>query len=206
MFQYPILLPSSTEYDELGIGPEALSKEIAEAKGDLARTVTARKDALRAELDSIYIQVDGLREAYANVSSLEVEQADSHHERLAEARESLARLEARARKIDPTFTRRREELAEFDTRLERINLMAVLNPEKRVEYDQKNPPLALMKLADCVRDRFATDRKTALTLLRRELSEFLASREVDVSHPSDLTREDFTADFTETPLLDGSAK
>jgi len=67
------------------------------------------------------------------------------------------------------------------------------------------PPLDLLTLTECPSQPFAdpTDTRTPLVQLRRELARFLASHGEDVYHPSDLTRDDFTADFTPNELLDG---
>jgi len=74
--------------------------------------------------------------------------------------------------------------------------------EERQTYDRAHPPLELLRLADPVKDRFATDPVLVLPLVRRELAEFLGQQGVEVYHPTDLTREDFAADFTLLELLD----
>ena len=55
------------------------------------------------------------------------------------------------------------------------------NPEiasvkTRDAYDQRHAPIGLLKVADCTRDTFVTNRRLSLALLRRELSRFLTAQ------------------------------
>ena len=73
--------------------------------------------------------------------------------------------------------------------------------EMRLAYDRAHPPLALLKLESCA-DPVFVDRRTRMFLLRMALSEFLIARQEQVFHPSDLTRGEFSDDFSFNPALD----
>lgn len=75
------------------------------------------------------------------------------------------------------------------------------NSESRAAHDARHPPLPLLRL-EPTWDPVFDDRATCLAALRRELEGLLRSTGDPVHHPNDLTRAEFTADFTPTPLLD----
>jgi hypothetical protein len=134
--------------------------------------------------------------------------ADEIREAKAEASAALdaerAALDRELRDLDSASARAREiqrAIEEIDRRKVRLNQITIDNPDERQQYDREHPPFGLLKLDDASRDGFVESR-TALTLVRRELSRFFAERNEDVFHPSDLHREDFTADITPHPLLD----
>jgi len=91
--------------------------------------------------------------------------------------------------------------ASLNEELDRFNLeMSKLeNPENRKAYDASHPPCALLKLDSL--DFPLSNRRLLPLLLRREVSQFLEALGEPVFHPSDLTRSDFTGDFTPSPLL-----
>lgn len=80
------------------------------------------------------------------------------------------------------------------------------NAEDRAAHDARHPPLALLRLVPTWEPLLDEDAKAVgLTVLRREIEAFLTAAGESVHHPMDTTRTDFTADFTRTHLLDGSA-
>lgn len=148
---------------------------------------------------------------YADLGVTPEALADELREAKAEATAALdverARLDTELRSLAPDATARSREirraLDEIDRRKVQLNQITIDNPEARQAYDREHPPFGLLKLEDASRDGFVATR-TALTLIRRELSRLFSSQGEDVFHPSDLHREDFTGDFTPNSLLDGS--
>jgi hypothetical protein len=133
LFSLPLVLPRTSHYTRLGVGPEATAEEI--------RAASAR---IEHRLKSSGADAQELTEAHA----VDLESSTA-----------------------------------------------------RAAHDDARPPLALMRLLPAWPPLFE-DRATALFVLRRELETFLADQGEPVHHPSDLTRTDFTADFTPDPLLD----
>ncbi len=198
MFDYPVPVPRITAYREFGIDPEATPEEIRDAKNEVSSRIAVERSAVERDLEEVYRAVPGLREAQARVRDL---QATGRDAALREASRTLSEIEQKASRACPGFKALRDRLAELDRRIIDLNRLVLENPEERAIYDQAHPPLALLKLADCSRDGF-TKTRTALMLLRREVSSFLEKRGERVLHPSDLIREDFREDFTPNPLLD----
>jgi len=200
-FDYPLPIPQKTLYSQLGIEPEAADDEIRAATGGTDSRLKDERAAAERALEEIYAAVPGLKDAHDLVRTLQgagKEGADG----LAEAQRKLADLERKAQSVNPDFRQLRERPAELSRKIEENNKLPLSSREGRNAYDQANPPLALFKLADCARDGF-TANKVALTLVRREIAQFLTSRGEEIFHPSDLTREDFSADFYPNPILDG---
>jgi hypothetical protein len=108
-----------------------------------------------------------------------------------EIRAAAARYDARL-KADGAS---KEEVAEAHS-------VSLENSTARAEHDVRFPPLSLMRLIPSWEPIF-DDRAVGLTVLRREIEEFLADAGTAVHHPTDTTRSDFTGDFTYTPLIDG---
>jgi hypothetical protein len=96
---------------------------------------------------------------------------------------------------------RRLKADQLQQRVEEVHGWDLDKPEKRSAYDCANPPLALLKLEDAGVAAL-TDPRVRLFLLRREISEFLLAKGAAVFHPSDLTRRDFSDDFSRNPILD----
>lgn len=198
VFNYPIVAPRGTLYATLGLGPEATMAQIGEAKASAARALGEERRLLEQRLAPAFEAVPRLREARETAS----QQGRSAWDANTRAGNKLADLERRAVAALPEYPalcRRLDELAERATEL---NLLPLQPPEKRASYDREHPPLAILKLAPELADSFG-DNRVALRLLRRDLSAFLAEAGVPVFHPSDLSRTDFSADFTWTPGLDG---
>jgi len=204
MFDYPLLIPQHTRYEELGIAPEAAPDEVREAKGAAVSRIVELKAAIIQTLNDVYRQVPGLDEAYQTIERLKNSTESGALDELRDDQKRLAKLEQSATKISPEFLELRKQLDDFGRAERRINTEAFDNPEARAAYDDDTPPLALLKLADCAEDIFS-DNRVALHLIRQELSTFLGEQGETVFHPSDLTRRDFTADFTPNELLDGAA-
>jgi hypothetical protein len=117
--------------------------------------------------------------------------------------------EQRALERERDRGRTAEDLDELGHRIEalgrqarEVNRWDVDKPDARYAYDCAHPPLALLKLEDCG-DGGLTERRTYLFLMRSAMAESLEAQGEAVLHPSDLTRQDFTGDFSFHPLLDG---
>jgi hypothetical protein len=204
LFDYPITLPRRTAYHELEIEPDASDEEVRWAKKAHSKRLKGEQQELEEKLQAVYGRVEGLREAYRTVQDLHGQGAEVDESRLREAQRRLRDLEREAQRIDPEFRKNRDRVADLMNSIERLNSMALDSPEKRREYDRSNPPLALLRLDDCAQLGFLDDARTTLFLLRKEVAAFLARKVGDVFHPSDLTREDFSHDFTANRILDGS--
>lgn len=205
MFDYPLPIPGDTEYQVLGVPPDSTSGEIADARGELVSGFQREKDALDAEIKSVQESVPGLTQAYAKLASIESgsqpdagspRAAEAKAESLNKARTEIARLE---QKTDLADIRRRSD--NLQSRMDAINALGLERPQARSAYNRMHPPLELLQIQACASEAFSGNR-FPLALLREELSRFLAEQGEEVSHPSDLTRADFSADFTYNALLD----
>lgn len=201
MFDYPLPVARKTHYSSMGLDPEATTEEIREATEEITISLKRQKDALDRQIEEIYNAVPGLKDACAENKALQAEGVDADPASVHAAKRKLAELEQRAETVNPGFRQLRERSSDLELKIHEINRIALGNPESRLAYDKSVPPLELLKLAECARDAF-TEGKKAVTLLRRELSRFLAQLGEDVYHPSDLTREDFSSDFLFNPFLD----
>jgi len=203
MFDYPLPIPRNTHYQELGIAPEATLEEVREAKEEAVKYLEGQQNDASKALDEIYEHVPGLKEAYRHIGALQTSHGKKVSGKPDSVQGDLVEMEKKAMTISPYFKELRDRFTELDKNIKRINAVALDNPETRAAYDAANPPLALLRLADCTSDKF-TDNKVAMHLLRHELSKFLAKHRDKAFHASDLTREDFTSDFTPNELLDGA--
>lgn len=89
-----------------------------------------------------------------------------------------------------------EELAE-------ANALNLTGAEQRASHDERHPPCALLRLRPTWSPVFE-DREVALTVLRRDLEQFLTDMGSSVHPMSDLDRTDFSGDFRPSALLDGT--
>lgn len=201
LFDFPLPIPGDTIYETLAIAPEAPQGEVSAAVRDATGRYSREKGELEGRLRSVYAQVNGLEEAYAELTAL---RADTHAspERLRNAQERVSSLERRAAAIEPRVGQLRQQVHDLAEKIKALNAMALDQPEKRREYDETRPPLALLELAPAARDGFVDTPRILLPLLRREMTEFLRSRGEAVHYVSDLDRDDFTADFTVSAPLD----
>lgn len=202
MFDYPLPLPPMEAYRKLMLGPEATETEVAEAKLELTNELKSRKADIDRQLEGVFQAVAGLREATAEVARLKQLGEQTSLDELGAAQAALAQLEERARGVEPKFLSLREEAVDLERQIHDVNLSPIGNSKDRQAYDQANPPLELLKLADCRTD-FFSDNAVALRLLRREVEAFLQAAGEPLTYPTDLTREDFTSDFTFNRNLDG---
>lgn len=189
-------------YRKLMLGPEATETEVAEAKLELTNELKSRKADIDRQLEGVFQAVAGLREATAEVARLKQLGEQTSLDELGAAQAALAQLEERARGVEPKFLSLREEAVDLERQIHDVNLSPIGNSKDRQAYDQANPPLELLKLADCRTD-FFSDNAVALRLLRREVEAFLQAAGEPLTYPTDLTREDFTSDFTFNRNLDG---
>ena len=113
------------------------------------------------------------------------------------------RLDEKPSSKSPERAQLRETISDLDKQISEINALNLENIEARSKYDKTVPPCALLKLEENNQDVFTDKgRRTALFLLRAEISDFLKKKGEDCYHPSDLTRTNFLIDFTYNPLLD----
>lgn len=204
LFSAPLPTPRPSLYRQLRVEPDASADEVAWAK--VAATTRLRREQarLQQELAGLDERVLGLRDARQRVELLRQlggEQAPAGE--LLAAEQALARLESRAFRIDPLFRDKVRREAEVGQAILDLSAGGLDQPGKRLEYDRAHPPLAILKLEECTETGFE-DPLTCLFLLRASVASFLAARGEPVYHPSDLTREDFSADFTPNGLLDGT--
>lgn len=200
MFDLPLRFDRQTLYDELRVEPESLADEIRESKTELTIELEEERIALEKELKNLESAVPGLEQAKQKVKEMQT-MAEQEPQLFEEAREQLAEAEVRAMRVNPKYREMLRRIQEIERRKIHINQITIDNPESRKQYDQEHPPLGIMKLEDAARDGFLENR-TTITLLRRELSQFIAAHGEEVSYPSDLYREDFQTDFTRNSFLD----
>lgn len=180
MFDFPLRLPPNSDYDKLGLRAEATAKQINEAKTRIVNRVKAVK-----------FDVERRLEALRNQARAELgKDADDDA------------IDRRAAQLDSSFRRLEEKAKALEEETHELNRMPLEKPESRLQYDQEHSPCALLKLAED-RPEVFKEARTALHLVRQELARFLAQQGEVVVHPSDLTRVDFTADFTPNSRLDG---
>jgi hypothetical protein len=203
MFDYPLSIPQNTLYSMIGVDPEATTEEIREATEEFTIAVKRQKEEADKKIEGVFKAVAGLKETYQQIKALQGQDQEASLDDLRSAQRKLIGLEQKAEAVSPGFKQLKERSAELELKIHEINRMGLQNPETRLSHDKANPPIELLKLAECAQDQF-TNNKVALVLLRRELSEFLKLEGEEVFHPSDLTREDFYSDFDFNPLLDGS--
>lgn len=205
LFSAPLPVPIPRLYRELQVQPDASSDEVAWAK--VAATTRLRREqaGLQRELDELEKEAPELREARERVRRLRQAvggQQPAPGELLA-AEQELAWLETKAFRADPQFRAKVRREAEVGQAIVDLSGGGLDEPGKRLEYDRAHPPLAILKLEECAETGFE-DPLTCLFLLRATLASFFAARGEPVYHPSDLTRKDFSADFTPNALLDGA--
>ncbi|GAA0276849.1 hypothetical protein GCM10009539_75790 [Cryptosporangium japonicum] len=75
-------------------------------------------------------------------------------------------------------------------------------PDSRAAHDRLHPPLGLLRIQPTWSPIF-DDRARAINALRRDLERFLTDHGMPACHISDLTRTDFSDEFTYSRLLDG---
>ena len=201
MFDYPIPPLYGGLYARLGLGPESTAEEINEARQELSSRLKSQLKVVQRELDAVYRQVPGLREAWKKVEAEEAKGADGDPARLRDAQLEQAELEESAQRIRADFRELREKAADLERQIHEASLIPIQNPGDRLAYDRSHPPFEIIKLSDGAASSL-DDRRTMLAMVRRELSEFVEQYGEEVFKPSDLTRVDFLHDFTPYRSLD----
>lgn len=199
MLDYPLPVPRDTQYDTLGLAPEASPDEILVAVRELKTSLLKQKNALLRQIEEAEGCVPELKVARQMVEELHQANAQG---KLTKAQAELARLEQQVRAKCPNRAQLRTLADQLDDQLIALNRMNMENADQRLAYDRAHPPLELMKIEPVAHEAFSRNR-FPLSLLREAISEFLAEQGDDVVHPSDLTRRDFSDDFTYYQLLDG---
>lgn len=201
LFDVPLPVPDDTVYRLLGIAPDSPAETIGWAIKVLNDRRALERRLLEERVRAVVAQVPGLEQAYAELDRLR-SATGVPADATREAQQRVFVLEKRAVAIDPGILHVRQEIDELRRRIEDLNQLALDQPEKRRAYDQLHPPLGLLKLEPATRDHFLNTPRVLIALVRREGTRFLEQRGERALHASDLDREDFTADFTPTPVLD----
>ncbi len=210
MFDYPLWVPRENRYALLGVPPEATAEEVRDALNERKQDLDAQALEVARQVKEVYDKVPGLKEAEEQVKALRGRRDEGKPvdgAALAAAQKRLDEAEAKARRANPEFRALQRKQAELEAAARDLNTLGLQNTKERQEYNRAHPPLDLLELTNCASEPFAdpADTRTPLVQLRRELARFLARQGEEVYHPSDLTRDDFSADFTPTDLLDGRA-
>jgi hypothetical protein len=212
VFDYPLFVPNFTLYEDLGIEPEATMQQIQDAINERKQEYQTQAGEISKKLYKVYQKVQGLQETEDQALTLKHENPDfrasNQGKKSLEVHERLDNLRKQAVAENSEYMQLRDQLRDLTAKEENLNNLPLSNPTNRLDYDRANPPLELLKLAECTRnDLFDRGHGSiALTVLRDELSQFLAEQGEVVFHPSDLTRADFSSDFSYVPLLDGVPK
>jgi hypothetical protein len=207
MLRYPFVVPHQSVYTLLGVDPEASSDEVRDAKLETCTRLDAELKAINKRLSGIYDKVPGLRQAEKSVSNLmarsskEGSDCAAGIEALKKTQQEHSLLFRQARAVDPHFADLKHQAGELERQIREMNSLNLDNPRVRDEYDEKHPPFAILKLENCRRDEFRLNN-VAVKIVRRELSKYLQTQNEVVYHPSDLSRQDFTGDFSYCPILD----
>jgi hypothetical protein len=203
LYDFPLPIPTDTVYESLGIGPESSQDDVAWAIKETTDRLKGERLQIEGRLKAVLAQVPGLEQAYADLTRLRVD-PEAPPESLSRLLENISRLEAQATAAEPGFHELRRKIDEMSRKLDELNQLRLDQPEQRKIYDEQHPPIALLKVSPAARDSFMDEPRTLLRLLRRDMTVFLQQRGDVVIHASDLDREDFTADFAHSPLLDDS--
>jgi len=207
IFRYPLPLRENTQYDKLGLSPEATSLEIREAKAEQVNRIKKQQTLIQKQLSGIYNQVDGLRAAEERLHALKCKGSEVNSGEMAEAQTRLGQLEAKAMALNPQYRSLLAQLAELEKSIFEINRIILENPNERLNYDKAVAPLAQIKLESCDEEIFTErGRKLLLYCLRQEIIAFLGKRGEVCFHPTDFTRSDFVDDFSANQLLDGDGQ
>jgi hypothetical protein len=188
-----------TLYRELDLGPDASASEVSAAKSQTVRRLQAAK---RQSLRDSYEVVPELATAFKRLELLRTSEAPPDAQALRNAEDAVSKLEAEALSGSPRFRALRAQADELERQVRALNQASLDKPAQRAAYDGDRPPLALLKLEECA-DPWFSDPRTCLFLLRVTIAEFLTAHGEEVFHPSDLTRREFSEDFSFNQILDG---
>jgi hypothetical protein len=192
MFSHPLPKPINNRYYELGVGPEATLAEIRQAKNEMVAKLKVQITDIQKKMPEASRDDESRIQPSQSANHLEKDRVtqDSRHgsEKLASA------------KLDE-LKRKKEQLEQEILDINSF-IATVESQKKRAEYDRRHPPCALLKIESTSETEFS-DLKRILFFIRCEVANYFAERNIPVVHPSDLTREDFQADFSYNKLLDG---
>lgn len=172
LFSLPVILPGATPYSHLGLRPEATPEAAPARPGETDSDASA--------------QVTPEPHLPAPENAPVHTPHDPAH--TADAPAHTAYEES-----PPPRTGHPEIPSALDARAQ--------STSARPAHDAQHPPLSLTRLQPTWSPVF--DNRTAgLAALRTELEHFLSGQGEDVAPPTDLTRTDFTGDYTPCALLD----
>jgi hypothetical protein len=201
LFSAPLPIPTGTLYQRLRLDPDASDEEVAWARVAAVTRLSRERDALDDSLRRLDKEVGGLARARDQLGQLRAAGNQADGPALGDAERLVRELEILAFRKDPQFRAKQRRSAEIDQAILQLTEGGLDEPRKRLQYDCDHPPLALLALEDCA-DGGLRDPRVRLVLLRTAVAAFLAERGERVFHPSDLTRQDFSADFSLNPALD----
>ncbi|HEY6138664.1 MAG TPA: hypothetical protein VI670_12970 [Thermoanaerobaculia bacterium] len=203
LFDFPLPIPTNTVYESLGIGPESSQDDVAWAIKETSDRLKSEELQLKAQLKPAFAKVPDLEPAYDELTRLSADPQASA-DGLSRLQATISKLEKLVLAAEPRFYELRRKSEDARRKLDELNALKLDQPVHRKTYDEDHPPIALLKVSAAERDAFMDEPRVLLALLRRDMTAFLQQRGEAVVHASDLDRDDFTADFTHTPLLDGS--
>ncbi|UCH92625.1 MAG: hypothetical protein JSV88_20335, partial [Candidatus Aminicenantes bacterium] len=186
LFSYPLPDPTNTNYHKLRISPEATSSEIREAKAGIVSQLKSKQSEVQKKLNSIYKEIEGLKQTYEDVKNLRNKGKDADNYELIKMEKHLAKLEKKTLETNPNYKQLLNQFNELEQKIFEINRINLENPKERSAYDKTNPPCALLKLENCDPAIFTPNgKKLALFLLRVELCNFLTENGEECYHPGD---------------------
>lgn len=180
----------TTKYGALLLTPAA-------SGNDIVLAAEYKKKTTRAALDSIQTELKGLFAPFPGLAQLQeaMDKRQDYDEKQYEA------LLEKAKKQSPQLIEALHKKRQLEKELETSGETVFARYDERVAYDEANAPFAMLKFeekAACV----PADGIETLMLVRRDLLSAMEQSAGDVYHPSDLTRTDFTGEYTYHKLLD----
>lgn len=180
----------TSKYGAVMLTPAASGNDIALAADYKKKTTRAALASLQAELEGLFAPFPGLFKLQETV--------DKHRE--YDEKQYTILLE-KAKKQSPQLAELLQKKRQLEKELETSGETVFARYDERVAYDENNAPFAILKFeekAACV----PADGIETLMLVRKDILSAMEKSAGSVYHPSDLTRTDFTEEYTHHPLLD----
>ncbi len=180
----------TTKYSALMLTPAASGSDIALAAEYKKKTAQAALAALHAEMEDLFAPFPGL-------SKLQ----DAMDKRREYDEKQYETLLEKAKKQSPQLLELLQKKRRLEKELETSGEMVFARHDERVAYDDDNAPFAMLKFEDKA-SGVPADAMETLMLIRRDILAAMEKSAETVYHPSDLTRTDFTGEYTYHKLLD----
>lgn len=182
MFQYPFVSSAKSIYTKLGIGPDSEKNEINKAKDLYIRKINRQLSELKE-----YHELKGQLLSTAE-----------NKDQLLSKTESL---KLQLNKEGVSTKDKNKEIERLEEEITTINAFDPGKKDKREEYDLYHPPAILLRINYNIPAVYI-DKRSQLSILRKDLSRFFNEKNLKVYHPSDLTKTDFSSDYRFNKLLD----